>query len=243
VKYIRHSPSALNTFCAEPAMFVLERILGIKQPTNAPMFLGTAVEDGVTHGLNNLTAAIDDCCDVAFKKYDRETALTSDARRAEYREMIPAMVTNALDELRGYGTPSGCQGSVEWKPEGLIYPIFGYWDYRWEDQGILIDLKTTQKQPSSIKISHARQVALYAIAAGDNTDARITYVTPKKKITYQLENVRDHLNALHRIALTVERWLAMSDDPQFFIDRTVPDIESFYWGGPARELAFKYWKI
>ena len=33
--YVRHSPSALNMFAAEPAMFVLERILGLKSSRSA----------------------------------------------------------------------------------------------------------------------------------------------------------------------------------------------------------------
>jgi hypothetical protein len=40
--------------------------------------------------------------------------------------------------------------------------IVGYFDYEWQQHGIIVDLKTTEKLPSSIKIPHARQVALYA---------------------------------------------------------------------------------
>jgi hypothetical protein len=237
----RHSPSSLNLFCASPAMFVLERVLGERQPVGAPAHRGTAVEDGVTAGLLNPSMAVEDCAAIALKKYDTITALIRDARRAEYRETIPGMVASALAELRPYGIPSATQGFVEWKPDGLKYPIVGYFDYRWEQHGILIDLKTTEKLPSAIKIPHARQVALYAIKTGDNADARLTYVTPKKRATYQLENVRDHLNALHQIALRCEAFLALSDSPAFFTSITAPDFESFYWGGPARQVGFERW--
>ena len=54
--YVRHSPSSLNLFAAEPAMFVLERIMGIKQTVGVPAHRGVAVEDGVTAGLANLQA-------------------------------------------------------------------------------------------------------------------------------------------------------------------------------------------
>jgi hypothetical protein len=60
------------------------------------------------------------------------------------------------------------------------FPIVGYLDYRWDQHGILVDLKTTEKLPSSIKIPHARQVALYATMTGDNVDARLTYVHAKE---------------------------------------------------------------
>lgn len=222
-------------------MFVLERILGHRQPVGSPAHRGTAVEDGVTAGLTDPKASITDCVQVAYTTYDRITALSGDKRREEYRATIPAMVESALEELRPYGVPSHCQQFVEWRPEGLKYPVVGYLDYRWEQHGILDDLKTTEKLPSAIKIPHARQVALYATMTGDNVDARLTYVTPKKRATYQLENVREHLNALHQIALRCEAFLALSDDPEFFTSITAPDFESFYWGGPARQIGFETW--
>ncbi|MCO5129759.1 MAG: PD-(D/E)XK nuclease family protein [Xanthobacteraceae bacterium] len=243
MKIQRHSPSSLNLFCASPSMFVLERIMGIRQPVGAPAHRGTAVEDGVTAGLMDPTKPLDDCYAVAIKKYDAITALSGDKRREEYRDTIPAMVKTALEELRPYGVPSHCQQFVEWKPDGLKYPIVGYLDYRWEHHGIVVDLKTTGALPSSIKIPHARQVALYSTQTGDNVDARLAYVTPKKRATYQLENTRDHLNALHQIALRCEAFLAMSNDPEFFTSITCPDVESFYWGGNARQLAYKHWNI
>jgi hypothetical protein len=243
IEYTRHSPSSLNLFCAAPAMFVLERILGHRQPVGAPAHRGTAVEDGVTIGLLNPDMPHEACTEVALKKYDTISALSGDKRREEYRADIPAMVALALGELRAYGVPSATQGFVEWKPEGLKYPIVGYFDYRWEQHGTLVDLKTTEKLPSAIKIPHARQVALYATLTGDNADARLTYITPKKRATYQLENVRDHLSALHQIALRCEAFLDLSDDPEFFTTITAPDFESFYWGGPARQIGFGIWKF
>jgi hypothetical protein len=142
------------------------------------------------------------------------------------------MVKSALEELRPYGVPTHCQQFVEWKPEGLAYPIVGYLDYRWEHHGILVDLKTTEKLPSSIKIPHARQVALYATMTGDNADARLTYTTPKKRATYQLENTRalggaasDRL-ALRGVPGAVRR------SRVFHLDHGAR-FRVFYWGGPA----------
>lgn len=239
MKFVRHSPSSLNLFCASPAMFVLEKIIGLRQQVGAPAHRGTAIEDGVAAGLFDPQASIEHCTDVALKKYDTITALSSDARRADYRKTIPPMVETALRELRPYGIPSRAQGFIEWKPDDLQYPIVGYFDFEWAQHGIIVDLKTTEKLPSQIKIPHARQVALYALS--DNIDARLTYATPKKIATYRLENIREHRNALHQIALRVERFLALSDDPEFFLSITAPDYESFYWGGPARQIGFEKW--
>ncbi|MBA2525937.1 MAG: PD-(D/E)XK nuclease family protein [Pyrinomonadaceae bacterium] len=239
--FTRHSPSSLNLFAASPALFVLEKIMGHRQPGNAPMYRGTAVEDGVTHGLMNPAASPDECNDVAFKKYDTISALSSDKRREEYRATIPAMVQLALEELRPYGIPTDCQKFVEWRPKGLVYPIVGYLDYHWSDHNITIDLKTSEKMPSAVKVAHARQISLYVTS--NNADARACYVTPKKHTTYQIENVDAHRNALHQMALRCEAFLALSEDPEFFKSITIPDLDSFYWAGPARELAFQHWKI
>lgn len=238
--YEHHSPSSLNQFAAQPALFVLERILGKKQAVGVPAHRGVAVEGGVVHGLDR-GAMEKECIKVAQAKYDALTVMSADKRREQYRGDIPDMVTQALDELRPYGKPSDTQGFIEWKPDGLLLPIVGYFDFRWDNQGIIVDLKTTDKMPSNIKFGHARQVALYT---GDNHEGRLTYVTPKKCQTLRLENVREHKRALWRIAASVEKFLSLSNDPEFFVSVTAPDLDSFYWKEPAmRQIAFETWGI
>jgi hypothetical protein len=220
---------------------LLERVLGLKQPVGAPAHRGTAVEAGVAQGLLDPEATLETCVEVATIKYDTLMALSPDQRREKYRTDIPGMVQQALAELRPYGVPSGTQGFVEWKPEGLKYPVVGYYDFKWEDKGIIVDLKTSEKMPSEIKVAHARQVSLYAFS--DNMDARLVYCTPKRINTYRLENIREHREALYRIARNVETFLSLSEDPQYFLKITAPDLDSFYWGGPARQLAYEHWRI
>lgn len=240
MKIERHSPSSLNLFCASPSMFVLEKVLGKRQPVGSPAHRGTAVEEGITLGLLDPAASITSCIQAALKKYDAITALSGDKRREEYRETIDDMVMAGLDELRPYGVPSHTQGFIEWRPEGLKLPIVGYFDFHWEQHNITVDLKTTEKLPSSVKVPHARQVALYVTT--NNADARVSYVTPKKRATYRIDNIDAHRQALHQIALRCEAFLSLSDDPKFFVDITAPDFESFYWSGPpARQIGFETW--
>ena len=240
--YVRHSPSKLNLFCAQPSMFVLEYVLGVKQPVGVHAHRGVAVEDGVTYGLKYPSAHLDDCRHVAQVKYDTLTALSGDPRREKFRETVPDMVATAVKQLRLYGVPTGTQEAVEWRPPELKLPIFGYLDYRWDQHGIVADLKTTERMPSEIKIPHARQVALYTVS--EATHAHLIYVTPKKLESYLLENIDAHRGALASVARRVENFLALSDDPEYFLSITAPDLESFYWGNPeARELAFRHWKL
>ncbi|HXT26162.1 MAG TPA: PD-(D/E)XK nuclease family protein [Candidatus Eisenbacteria bacterium] len=240
--YLRHSASKLNLYAECPSMFIAEYVIGEKQSVGSPAHRGVAVEDGVSHGLNDLDASLKDCVDVAHMKYDTLSALSGDPRREKYRETIADMVKTALKELRGYGKPDGMQGLVEWKPEGLKLPIVGYYDYQWSQHGMLADLKTTERMPSEIKIGHARQVALYA--ASDNLDARLIYVTPRKLETYRLENVLAHREALRKIAVNVENLLSLSDNPAYYLTLFAPALDSFYWGNPeARATAYKLWGI
>jgi hypothetical protein len=242
IEYDHHSPSSLNLFAAAPAMWVAEKILGEKRPASATMHRGTATEAGVAHGLKDLKADLPDCIKVAQGKYDALMALSPDARKQAYRSDISPMVMAGLKALRPYGEPSDAQGKVEWKPDELKFPIMGFFDFKWSHKGALVEFKTTDKMPSKIKFPHARQAAFYT--SSDNLDTRLTYVTPKKCETYQLENVREHRQALVNIALTVERFLSKSDDPQFFVDHTIPDLDSFYWNAPAaRQMAYKFWRV
>ena len=159
--FVRHSPSSLNLFSACLSMFVLEKILGRRMPVGAAAHRGTAVEAGIAHGLENLEAPLADCISIAERKFGELSGLTVDTRREKIADGIPSMVERGLADLRPYGKPTATQGFIEWKPEGLAYPIVGFYDFIWENSGIVVDLKTTEKLPSSIKHAHARQVALY----------------------------------------------------------------------------------
>lgn len=223
-------------------MFVLERVLGQKQVVGAITHRGAAVEAGVAHGLNDLTASPEACVQVALEKYDILTAISGDHRREDLREGIPGMVKHGIDELRPWGTPTRYQDYIEWRPEGCLYPIVGYLDFAWDQHGMLTDLKTTEACPSKIRTGHARQVALYA--ASDNLSACVTYVTSKKRATYRVEHLLDHRAALHRIAQACERFLALSDDPMFFAGIVMPDVDQFYFAPPeVRQAAFELWGI
>jgi hypothetical protein len=185
-----------------------------------------------------------ECQAVARKEFDHLAALSADPRRDKESASIADMVAQGLEELRPYGKPSSTQGKIEYQVEGLAVPLIGFYDFEWQDHGILVDLKTTHALPSKISTNHARQVALYVAARGDNLNARITYVTPKKSATYALENAREHVKSLERVALTIQNFLSKSDDPKELASLVVPDVDSFYFNDPAvRQKAFEIWGL
>jgi PD-(D/E)XK nuclease superfamily len=236
------SPSSCNLFTASPAMFVLQKCLGKKTSVGAAAHRGSAVEHGLAYFLTtgDATGAVN----LAKNEFSTLTAMSGDPRQEKEAAAIADMVMTAIAETKEYGKPSSMQGKIEYKVEGLTVPLIGFYDFEFEDHGVLIDLKTTHALPSKISTNHARQVALYVAARGDNLDARITYVTSKKSATYQLENKREHVQALEKIALTIQKFIGISDDPYELASLVVPDVDSFYFSDPiTRQLAFEIWGL
>ena len=241
---IQHlSPSSCNLFTSSPAMFVLQKCMGVRSPVGAAAHRGTAVEAGIVEGLMN---GVDDaaCIKVAQSEFNKLAAFTSDSRREKEENALPDMVKMGLAELRPYGKPTATQGKIEYQIEGLAVPMIGFFDLEWGNHGILTDIKTTHALPSKISTNHARQVALYCASRGNNLSARVTYVTPKKSATYHLENVDQHVQALAQIALTIQRFLSVSDDAKELAKLVVPEVDSFYFADPmARKAAYDVWGL
>ena len=237
------SPSSCNLFTNSPAMFVLEKCLKKRSQVGAAAFRGTSVEAGIVEGLlHGISDA--ECVKIAEAEFAKLTALSGDSRREKEAAAIGEMVKIGLAELRPYGKPTSTQGKIEYKIEGLQVPMIGFYDLEWANHGILTDLKTTHALPSKISTSHARQVALYVAARGNNLDARLTYVTSKKFATYHLENVDEHVRALEKIALTIQKFLSISDDPLELASLVVPEVDSFYFADPmTRKAAFDVWGL
>jgi hypothetical protein len=242
---IQHlSASSCNLFAACKALWVQERLLKRSGPVGAAAHRGTAVEAGVTLGLKEPSLPVEDCVREAERVYREKTALSGDPKRDSEGACVPEIVRIVVPHLRGYGPDVLFQHRIEWRHPDISVGFVGFADFYWPDHGILIDLKTQLRLSSEIKTPHARQVALYAGALGDNIDARITYATPKKVATYGLENVREHLKSLVRIGQTIERYLALSSDPQFLASLEAPDIDSFYFNDPAtRQITFEVYGV
>lgn len=237
------SSSTCNLFEASPAAFILNKLLKKGGQVGAAAHRGTAVEAGIAHGLTTGADKIE-CVTVAEKEFWRLNALSSDPRSEKEKSAIADMVKVGLAELLPYGKPSDTQGKIEYRIDALSVPIIGYFDFFWQPNKILIDLKTTHALPSKIKTSHARQVALYCAATGGDIDGRVTYVTPKKCATYRLENIGEHVKCLERIALTIQRFLSLSTDAEELASYVVPDTSSFYFNDEdARQAAFEVWGV
>ena len=166
--------------------------------------------------------------------------LIPDERRDSERAAIPGYVACGLAELRQYGIPSAYQDRVELRLDDVPVPVIGFIDWRFDDHGLIVDLKTSERLPSAISLAHARQGAIYARAHG-NYGMRFAYVKPSagKKdgravVVYELDRaeIDRQLVALREIALRLERFLALSADPCELCGLIVPDYERFHWTNP-----------
>lgn len=238
---VKHlSASSLNLWASEPALWVMERLLGLRGPGNAMMARGKAVEEGIHAGLVDSAKSVEECSAIALTAYDKEMALIVDEKRDSERENIPGYVAHGLTELRQYGAPTAYQDRVEYRLDDVPAPIIGFIDWRFDQHGLIVDLKTSERLPSGISSSHARQGAIYARAHG-NYGMRFAYVKPSagkkdgRAVTvYELD--RDEIDrqivALRQIALRLERFLRLSRDPQELSNLLVPDYDGFYWSNP-----------
>lgn len=234
------SPSTIAMFVAQPAAFVATKVMRRSLPVGDAAHRGTAVEAGIVHGLLHPEATREECAAIALSTF-KDISSTKDEKELKALE---GMVNQGLDALAPYGMPSHTQGRVEWTPDGLAVPIIGFFDVYYEQHGILVDIKTTHAVPSEIKTGHARQVSFYCGCISDNLDGRLAYISSKKNAVYQLENMRDHRDAILKGAMTIQKFLSLSKDPDELASLVMPDTESFYWSGPAaRQVAHDIWKV
>ena len=225
------SASTINLFARQPALFVMEKLLKRRGQVGCAAFRGTASEAGIVHGLLNETASIEDCQSVGLAEYDKLSILSADSRRAKEREAVPGIIATGLPELRQYGRPDMVQTKIERTLPGVPVPFIGYVDLGWTGLGITLDIKSQLRLSSSISSDHNRQIALYV--HDTNHQGRIGYITPAKLGVYVLEDAAQHIADVIAIAQTMERFLAVSNDPAVLAGIVCPDLDSFYYSDPT----------
>jgi len=126
------SASSLNLWAAEPALWIMERLLRRRSPSGIPAARGKAVEAGVNIGLLDPALTVEACIAEAESAFDRETKLNPDPRRDDERKKLAGYVRGALAELRQYGPPDadGYQGKVEIRLDDVPVPVIGFVDWR-----------------------------------------------------------------------------------------------------------------
>lgn len=237
---IKHlSPSSLNLWQAEPALWMLRYLHQFKDAVGPAAHRGSAVEGGLEHWLQHRDLAAAGL--VAHELYASLTDGLAEPEHEAERALITPMLQQATVAMEQAPPLTGKQLAVETYLPGIEVPVIGYLDFMFEGSGI-VDLKTTKALPSQPRLDHVRQVAIY-VQAHEGSTGSLLYVTPKKYGRYDIP--RDDLDAaiadMTRVARSLKSTLTAATDKDQALNFAAPNFDSFYWSNAAKAKALEVW--
>lgn len=171
----RLSPSSLNCWAANPALWAVRYLRGVKSDPSPSMWLGSAVEAGLITYLR--TSDEDDANYSAVHNFEMEANGLADDSTEAARLFVWPMLSQAIEAASEWEYDAlAFQSRVEIELPGVALPVVGFIDIKFPER--IVELKTTKACPSEVRPDHLRQVALYSYATG--LPASVLYVTPKK---------------------------------------------------------------
>ena len=230
---IKHlSASSINLWTNAPDVWVASYLFGRRTPMGPAAMRGICTEDAVVDyptGKSDRGAALS----AALSKFDK-TFLIGDEKTTKERDMIEPCMDLALEALADYGKPEFPEDgqekiSITAKTDDYEIPVIGFLDLVFPEAGLVIDLKTTGRCPSTMSAEHQLQRAIYQKAKG-NQAVKFLYVTPKK--TNLLED-GDPTEILSRAKIQIsrlEKFLRAGSRED--IAQVIPvNPNTFYWSG------------
>ncbi|OJF97612.1 PD-(D/E)XK nuclease family protein [Pararhizobium antarcticum] len=226
------SPTMIAQWDAAPATLILRRLYGVKGKANAKMWRGDAVEAGLNFWLHNRHRedAMANAKTLAVETFWQRAAGETSEEIDDVLKGVPGMVEQAVIAISTMpSNVMGTQFGVEAFLDDVDVPLFGKVDFLFEDKSI-VELKTTTRCPSkieSVSISHRWQAAFYARARG--VPVKLTYVTDKKNIAFEIQPDDVSLVTMRRAALSLQKALSGTDDGESLLRSLSLNVESFYW--------------
>jgi CRISPR/Cas system-associated exonuclease Cas4 (RecB family) len=235
------SPSQLSTFVQCPARWYAQKVLGHRSPSSPAMERGKAVETGIVERLKG--AAPETALKLALHDYDRACAFLTGDVDAE-RVNIGAMIDNGYAALANYGTP-------EWPESGQhrvsididfgdgpddSIEIMGYVDLMFDH--VIVDIKSTNRIPSSMSLAHRLQGAVYARTT--NRPIHFIYVSKSRTQTLDDRDVAASQAQVRAIVRRMAAFLSLSDDKEVLRNAVPISLDGFAWHGEedARRTLF-----
>lgn len=238
------SPSSINCWADCPGAWVAKYLYGHKFKFGVAPQIGTLVEKVVANALLE-RMTIDQAIEQAEKEFNKSNALgVPEKDRVRVADIRP-MAELSYEALLPYGKPdfNGEEQhkiGLNCKGDGWELPVIGYLDFYYPEHGLVIDLKTTLRIPSTMSDSHRRQQAIYKRALG-NYGVKFLYVSPKKASLLDNEDDGESLRQVKAILNRQERFLRLGDADM--LKEIVPvNAASFLWNGEESTL-FKYYGI
>jgi hypothetical protein len=232
---IKHgSVSNINKWIEAPDAWVSQYLFGNRGSSSPAMWRGIFVEQAVSDTIAG-KLEIDDAIEKALRDFDGKVMFDDDGSAAKERGNIEPMTRLAVEALEPFGKPDfpedGEQHKVNMKAtgDGWELDFIGFTDFNFPDHGLIVDLKTTMRMPSTMSKAHQRQRAFYAKASG-NSAVKFLYVTPKKVAMLE-DGDPDQLMAEIKIHLTRQEAFLRLGDKELLRSIVPVNPDSFYWRG------------
>jgi hypothetical protein len=248
------SPSSINTFLDDKAMWVMRYLFGYKNGGGPAMWRGSAIDGGVGayFGFEGKPYSKKECEELVAKYYHSDRKLC----QIEYPEQVIDMKKYITEEERlsryfdtainfyeELGQPIDYQKRIELQLPDLPVPIIGFIDLMYENT--IRDIKTTARTPSKVLEGHARQVSVYGKAENCVPILDYVVVTAKdeKVVSYTVEDVDRHIRTVEQVAYSIMQFLSYSNDKYELANGCYPNIDDWKWGEDEINFAKQIWRI
>ena len=229
---VKHlSASSINLWTNAPDVWVAQYLFGKRGPMSSAAMRGICTEDAVVSVLTGTDVA--EALKAAHDKFDGFFPI-GDEKTTKERDMIQPCMALALDVLKDYGEPEFPEEgqekiSITAKTDDYEIPVIGYLDLVFPEHGLVVDLKTTGRMPSTMSAEHQLQRAIYQKARG-NQIVKFLYVTPKKTNMLEDGDPTELLAKAKKQISRMEKFLRAGSAAD--IRDVIPvNPNSFYWNG------------
>tara|TARA_R110000824_G_scaffold369893_1_gene559416 strand:+ start:448 stop:1197 length:750 start_codon:yes stop_codon:yes gene_type:complete len=230
---IKHlSASSINLWTNAPDVWVASYLFKKRGSMSAPAMRGICTEDAVSAFLTGEMQK-EAALEKALEKFDKMFFL-ADEKISKERAMIEPCMELALKDLEQYGKPEFPEEgqvkiSITAKTPDFEIPVIGYLDFVFPDHGIVVDLKTTGRIPSTMSAEHQLQRAIYQQARG-NQIVKFLYVSSKKTSMLEDGDPTEILAIAKKRIARLEKFLRSGSADE--IKDIIPvNPNSFYWNG------------
>ena len=232
------SPSSINTYINDTSLWVARYLFKIKSSSGASAVRGIATEfvlaDKYEKGVFDYNLL-----DVKFMSLCAESGIDlGDIKTAKEKNLLKGF-GSVIDENFDYENLEAYQEKVEVPIDDMPVPIMGYIDFRFKDK--IVDLKTSTRMPTRPTEAQKRQMALYSMAYPDSS-VDLFFATPKEHKRFTLKNLTLYKKQLRKVALSIQKFLSISDDKHELASLMYPNLDSWLWSG-MKEEANKIWSV
>ena len=239
----KHSFSSVSKFRRNPSEWLVHYGLGLKSPSSPAMTRGTLAEFGAYYKIKRGMQQKDgkDFAKLIRHRFKKMKYLNAE-QECDNAIVISKKFEEQLYERQLRDIVSYQKELVE-KIVGLKYPVRLFTDFEYEH--IIVDLKSTLRLPSSPKIDHIRQQALYSVV--HRKPIALLYATPKKTLWYELseQDIMDGYQELINDFKSLENYINMCKNNLEEAIKITPlntDPNPFSWDNNIKQEAIKIWQ-